>query len=71
MDNTDTNIVDEIKGMAVYPSGKQADRRNNILHIANKALAGDIYFTTYEDYIKWIRNALIVTGANNNNGNKQ
>ncbi len=74
MDNTDTNIVDHIKEMkGSHILGSVLDRRRNILHIANKALAGDLYFNTYYEYLKWIKNALIVTGAyaNNNNGDTE
>ena len=72
MDNTNTNIVNNIKEMKdIYMLGSVENRRKNILNIANKALAGDMYFKTYEDYIKWIKNALLVTRANNNNGDAE
>ena len=73
MDNTNIKIVNDIKETKDdYILGSSVDRRRNILNIANKALAGDIYFTTYTDYIKWMRNPLIVTGAyKNNNGDTE
>ena len=36
-------------------------KQGKILNIVNKALSGDLYFTQYADYQKWIKQALLAT----------
>ena len=37
-------------------------KQGKVLNLVNKALAGDLYFTRYEEYQKWVEQARLATG---------
>ena len=37
-------------------------KQGKILNLVNKALSGDLYFTHYADYRKWVKQARLATG---------
>ena len=37
-------------------------KQGKVLNIVNKALTGDLYFTRYEEYQQWVKQARLATG---------